>query len=120
MNRQQNLILSAAVAAAFGATAMSAHAGVASALPAKIATAALKNNAQQFKGNQLTYSTQVPLSALTIYYVYVKLLTGTVTQAPTAALFSSNNATLQAALQGATGALSSDSTFAVYTLAATA
>ena len=79
MTRQRNLILSAAVAAAFGATAMSAHAGVASALPAKIATAALKNNAQQFKGNQLTYSTQVPLSYNTVYYVYVKLLTGTFT-----------------------------------------
>jgi hypothetical protein len=119
MTRQRNLILSAAVAAAFGATAMSAHAGVASALPAKIATAALKNNAQQFKGNQLTYSTQVPLSALTVYFTYVKLLTGTFTQAPTAALFSSNNAVLQAALQGSTGQVSADGTFAVYTMAAT-
>jgi hypothetical protein len=120
MNRQTNLILSAAVAAAFGATAMSAHAGVASALPAKIATAALKNNAQEFKGNQLTYSTQVPLSALTVYYVYVKLLTGTFSTAPTAALFSSNNAVLQTSLQNSTAAaLSSDGSFAVYTLQST-
>lgn len=119
MNRQRNLILSAAVAAAFGATAMSAHAGVASALPAKIATAALKNNAQQFKGNQLTYSTQVPLSNATVYYVYVKLLTGTFTGVPAATLFSSNNAQLSTALVGGTGQLSADGTFAVYTLAAT-
>jgi len=119
MNRQQNLILSAAVAAAFGATAMSAHAGVASALPAKIATAALKNNAQSFKGNQLTYSTQVPLSNATVYYVYVKLLTGGFTAAPTAALFSSNNAVLDKALTSATGQLSADGTFAVYTLGST-
>ena len=76
MNQKRNLILSAAVAAALGVTAMSAHAGVASALPAKIATAALKNNAQGFAGNQLTYSTQVPLSNATIYYVYVKLQNG--------------------------------------------
>lgn len=120
MTRQTNLILSAAVAAAFGATAMSAHAGVASALPAKIATAALKNNAQQFRGNQLTYSTQVPLSASTVYYVYLKLLTGVFTAAPAATLFSSNDAVLQTALQAATGQLSADGTFAVYSLAATA
>jgi hypothetical protein len=118
MNRQQNLILSAAVAAAFGATAMSAHAGVASALPAKIATAALKNNAQAFVGNQLTYSTQVPLSNATIYYVYVKLLTGNFSAVPNATLFTSNNANLSTALVGATGQLSADGSFAVYTLAA--
>jgi hypothetical protein len=120
MTRQRNLILSAAVAAAFGATAMSAHAGVASALPAKIATAALKSNAQEFKGNQLTYSTQVPLSALTVYYVYVKLLTGTFTGAPDPTLFSSNDPVLQNALTSATGTLSADGTFAVYTLGSTA
>jgi hypothetical protein len=120
MTHQRNLILSAAVAAAFGVTAISAHAGVASALPAKIATAALKNNSQGFQGNQLTYSTQVPLSNATIYYVYVKLVSGVFSAAPNAALFSSNSAVLSTALVGATAtALSTDGTFVVYTLAAT-
>lgn len=120
MTHQRNLILAAAVAAAFGITATSAHAGVASALPAKIATAALKNNAQGFKGNQVTYSTQVPLSTATVYFVYVKLTNGVFSAVPNAGLFSSNDAALSTALVGSTAAaLSSDSTFAVYTLAAT-
>jgi len=120
MTRQRNLILSTAVAAAFSATAMSAHAGVASALPAKIATAALQSNTQVVKGNQLSYSTQVPLSNNTIYFLYVKLLTGTFTGPPGAALLSSpNNAALNTALAGATSQISADATFAVYTLAKT-
>jgi len=120
MNRQTNLILSAAVAAAFGATAMSAHAGVASALPAKIATVAISSNSQAIKGNQLSYSTQVPLSNATVYYVYVKLLTGTFSAIPNpAVVFSSPTGTMNAALTGSVGALSADSTFAVYTLAST-
>jgi len=120
MNRQRNLILAAAVSAALGVTTMSAHAGVASALPAKIATAALKNNAQGFQGNQVTYSTQVPLSNATVYYVYVKLTNGVFSLAPAATLFTSNNMVLSASLVGATAtALSTDGTFVVYTLLAT-
>jgi len=120
MTHQRNLILSAAVAAALGVTAISAHAGVASALPAKIATAALKNNAQGFAGNQLTYSTQVPLSNATIYYLYLKLLNGVFSATPAAGLFTSNNPTLSAALIGSTTeAISADGSFVVYTLAAT-
>jgi hypothetical protein len=120
MTHQRNLILSAAVAAAFGVTAMSAHAGVASALPAKIATAALLNNAQGFVGNPLTYSTQVPLSNNTVYYVYVKLISGVFSAVPSAGLFTSSSPVLSAALVGSTAsALSADTTFVVYTLAAT-
>jgi hypothetical protein len=122
MNRQRNLILAAAVSAAFGVTAMSAHAGVASALPAKIATVALVSNSQGVKGNAVTYSTIVPLSNQTIYYVYVKLTNGVFATAPAAAtvLSSSNNAALESALTSATAAtLSTDGTFVVYTLAQT-
>jgi len=120
MTHQRNLILSAAIAAAFGITAVSAHAGVASALPAKIATAALKNNSQGFKGNEVTYSTQVPLSTATVYYVYVKLTNGVFSATPSTGLFTSNSAKLQASLTNATkAALSADGTFAVYTLKAT-
>lgn len=44
-----------------------AHAGVASSVPAHIAAVALINNTVAVKGNPLTYSTQVPLSAGTAY-----------------------------------------------------
>ncbi len=84
-----------------------------------IAAAALINNAVAVKGNPLTYSTQVPLSAAAVYYVFLKVQPGAFNGTPNAAaVFTSGNATLQAALQGATASsLSADKSFAVYTLA---
>jgi hypothetical protein len=97
-----------------------AHAGTASAVPAQIAAAVLVNNSVAVKGNPLTYSTQVPLSSNTVYYVYVKLSPGMFNGLPNpAVVFTSTNPALQTALQGATGMLSTDKTFAVYQLAAT-
>lgn len=94
-----------------------AYAGVASATPALIASASLISNATAIKGNPLTYSTQVPLSAATVYYVYVKTSVGTFNGLPNpATVFTSNSAVLQTALQGSSGQLSTDKTFAVYTL----
>jgi hypothetical protein len=100
--------------------ALPAYAGVASSVPAKIAASALINNSVAAAGSPLTYSTQVPLSAGGTYYVYVKVQPGAFNGVPNAAaVFTSSNAALQTALQGATAAsLSADGSFAVYTLAA--
>lgn len=123
MTHQRNLILQAAVAAAFGFVGMSAHAGTGSALPAKIATQAIISNATAVKGNPVTYSTQVPLSANTVYYVYVKLTNGTFGGTPLVAngVFTSNNTSLSKMLNTSSKQqLSNDATFAVYTLGSTA
>jgi len=121
MTHQRNLILRAAVAAAFGFAGMSAHAGTGSALPALIATQAIKDNTTTVKGNPVTYSTQVPLSANTVYFVYVKLTAGTFASTPTALnAFTSNSSALSNSLVSSTSqTLSADSTFAVYTLHST-
>jgi hypothetical protein len=90
-------------------------------VPAQIAGAVLVNNSVAVKGNPLTYSTQVPLSSNTVYYVYVKVSPGMFNGVPNPmTVLSSDNPALKIALQGATGMLSTDKTFAVYTLAATA
>jgi len=122
MTYQRNLILRAAVAAAFGLSGVAAHAGVGSALPAKIATAAIKDDTTAVTGNAVAYSTQVPLSNNTIYYIYVKMSPGQFSATPVAAsVLNSNNATLSRAITGAgtVSKLSTDKTFAVYTLSAT-
>jgi hypothetical protein len=115
MNYQRNLILSAAVSAAFGITSMSAHAGVGSALPATISTAALVNNTTPITGNQVVYSTQVPLANATTYYIYVQLATGVFSSAVAA-----GNIILPAGVNFTSVANSTDGTFAVYTVATTA
>jgi hypothetical protein len=128
MTHQRNPILQAAIAAAFGVTSLAAHAGTGSALPAFIATDALKSNSTLVAGNPVTYSTQVPLSPNTVYFLYVKLTNGTFADTPLVAnVFTggtgglSNNGAMSNIVKGATAvALSSDSTFAVYTLATTA
>jgi hypothetical protein len=100
--------------------ALPAAAGTASSVPAQIAGAVLVNDTVAVKGNPLTYSTQVPLSANTVYYVYVKVAPGMFNGVPNpATVFTSDNAALQVALQGATGTLSTDGTFVVYQLAST-
>lgn len=96
------------------------RAGVASALPAIISGSVLVNNSVAIAGNQLTYSTQVPLANNTVYYIYVKTNSGLFNGLPAVrTLGSSNSPVLQAAISGATGQLSNDGTFAVYTLAMT-
>jgi hypothetical protein len=101
--------------------ALPAVAGTASSVPAQIAGAVLVNNAVAVKGNPLTYSTQVPLSANSVYYVYVAISPGMFNGVPNpATVLTSNNAVLQTALQGATGTLSTAGTFVVYRLASTA
>jgi hypothetical protein len=115
MNYQRNLILSAAVSAAFGITSMSAHAGVGSALPATISTAALVNNTTAVTGNQVVYSTVVPLANATTYYIYVQLATGVFSTAVAQA-----NLILPTGITFTSVANSTDGTFAVYTVATTA
>ena len=118
MTYQRNLILQAAVAAAFGLSGVAVHAGTGSALPATIATAAIKDDTTTAKGNAVTYSTQVPLSANTVYFVYVKLTNGKFASTPTASMYTSNNANLCAMLtSGSTVTLSTDKTFTVVTMA---
>jgi hypothetical protein len=100
--------------------ALPAVSGTASSVPAQIAGAALVNNSVAVRGNPLTYSTQVPLSANVSYYVYVEVSPGMFNGVPNpATVFTSDDAVLQLALQGATGTLSTDGTFVVYRLAPT-
>jgi len=126
MNHQRNYILQAAVAAALGLTAVGAHAGFGSALPATIATAALKANSTVVTPNAVSYSTTNPLSPNTVYYLYVKLSAVGAAATPTFAdtpfatnvftAVSSNNPSMVSMLTGATATLSADSTFVVYAL----
>lgn len=100
---------------------MSAHAGIAGSNATKMATAAIVSNTTTFaRPAALSYQTSATdlLAANTVYYVYVKLAAGVFTGAPAATLFTSGSAVLSAALIGATASqLSTDGTFAVYTLA---
>jgi hypothetical protein len=126
MNHQRNYILQAAVAAALGLTAVGAHAGFGSALPATIATAAVAKNTTVVVPNAVSYSTTNPLSPNTVYYLYVKLTAVGASATPTFAdtplavnvftAVSSNNASMVSMLTGATATLSADSTFVVYAL----
>src|ERR1700691_4685906 len=118
MNYSRNYILQAAVAAAFGLSGVAAHAGIAGGASAKIATVDITSSSE-IVGNPVTYGLGTPLSANTVYYLYVQILTngvatgaGTFSAIPAAAtVLSSNNAALNTAVTAATGALSADSTF---------
>jgi len=126
MNHQRNYILQAAVAAALGLTAVGAHAGFGSALPATIATAAIASNATLVTPNAVSYSTTNPLSPNTVYYLYVKLSAVGAAATPTfgavpnpTVVFtavSSNNPSMVSMLTGSTATLSADSTFVVFAL----